>query len=237
MTSRTRYLAVIGASAAALTAVAVGAANAGGSSQTPPPAETETLPLVALLNGENEVDNTGTPNQGDLDAAGYAVVEVDRAGRQVCVRELQTGGIDGQIHLFHIHSAPGGQNGPVVVDFVPLLATGGVGCVPVADKTLLSDISLFPAEYYVNVHSTPDFPAGAVRGQLQTLASLPPLLPPPDTSVPDTSTPDTSAPDTSAPDTSHPDTSHPDTSAPDTSGPDTSGPDTSGPDGTRPYSG
>jgi len=224
MGSRARYLAVVAASAAAVTAVAVGVASAGGPREqaTEPSPD---APLVALLNGANEVDNAGNPNQGDPDAAGYAVVEIDRPGRQVCVLELRTAAVTGQIHLFHIHSSPAGANGPVVVDFVPLLATGGVGCVPVADKTLLSDIAAFPEEYYVNVHSDPDFPAGAVRGQLHALAGPISTTPPPDTTAPPTSAPDTSAPDTSGPDTS----------APDTSAPDTSGPDTTMPHPTNPY--
>lgn len=229
MGSRARYLGVVAASAAAVTAVAVGVANAGGRAEQ----ATEVspgAPLVAVLNGANEVDNAGTPNVGDPDAAGYAVVEIDRPGRQACVRELRTAAVDGQIHLFHIHSAPAGQNGPIVVDFVPLLATGGIGCVPVADKTLLTDIATFPEEYYINVHSTPDFPAGAVRGQLHALAAPISTTPPPDTTVPDTTTPDTTAPDTSAPDTSGPDTTTPDTTAP-----DTTAPDTTMPHGTDPY--
>jgi hypothetical protein len=225
MRTTTKYLAAIGAAVASATVIAVGAANAGGSAETPEANGSGSL--VALLNGTNEVDNAGAPNKGDLDAAGYAIVEVDRPGRQVCVRDLRTGGVDGQIHLFHIHSGVEGQNGPVVVDFVPLLATGGRGCVPVADKALLSDIAAFPGEYYVNVHSDPDFPAGAVRGQLHEVVE--PITagpPPPETSAPDTSAPDTSAPDTSAPDTSAPDTSGPDTIGPDTSAPDTSEPET-----------
>jgi hypothetical protein len=223
MGSRARYLGVVAASAAAVTAVAVGVANAGGrpekAAQTAPSGQ-----LVALLNGANEVDNAGNPNVGDPDAAGYAVVEVDRPGRQVCVRDLRAAAVDGQIHLFHIHSAPAGQNGPVVVDFVPLLASGGIGCVPVTDKTLLSDIAAFPEEYYINVHSTPNFPAGAVRGQLHMLAAPIEVTPPPSTTVPDTTAPGTTAPDTTAPDTSAPDTSGPDSSAPDTTEADTTMP-------------
>jgi CHRD domain len=219
MGSRARYLVIVAASAAAVTAIAVGVANAGArpeqAAQTAPSGQ-----LVALLNGANEVDNAGTPNVGDPDAAGYAVVEVDRPNRQVCVRDLRAAAVDGQIHLFHIHSAPAGQNGPVVVDFVPLLATGGIGCVSVTDKTLLSDIAAFPEEYYINVHSTPNFPAGAVRGQLHTLATPSEVSPPPST-VPDTTMPDTTMPDTTMPDTTMPDTTMPDTTMPDTTAADT----------------
>ena len=36
-----------------------------------------------------------------------------------------------------------------------------------ADRCLVKDIRKHPADYYVNVHSTPGFTAGAVRGQLE----------------------------------------------------------------------
>jgi hypothetical protein len=35
-----------------------------------------------------------------------------------------------------------------------------------ADRDLILAIMRDPDNYYVNVHSVPDFPAGAVRGQL-----------------------------------------------------------------------
>lgn len=125
--------------------------------------------LVGLLNGHEEVNAAGTPDQGDLDAAGYVVATVDGDAGQVCVTEFQTGGVDGTIHLFHIHRAEAGRNGPVVVDFVPLLPSG-LGCVGIADRRLLSDIKRSPQKFYFNVHSTPSFPAGAIRAQLRHLS-------------------------------------------------------------------
>lgn len=70
---------------------------------------------------------------------------------------------------FHIHKAVAGQNGPVVVNFVPLLPSG-IGCVTVDDRRLLSDIKRSPKNFYFNVHTTPDFPNGAIRGQVRHLA-------------------------------------------------------------------
>ena len=40
-------------------------------------------------------------------------------------------------------------------------------CLFGIDKGLIKDIRQHPDDYYVNVHSTPDFEAGAVRGQLE----------------------------------------------------------------------
>jgi hypothetical protein len=68
----------------------------------------------------------------------------------------------------HIHVAPVGQAGPVVI---PLFtqpvnaATVGPTCLTDPDKNLLKDILRNPHNYYVNVHNAP-FPNGAVRGQL-----------------------------------------------------------------------
>lgn len=124
--------------------------------------------LVGLLNGNEEVDATGAPDKGDLPAAGYVVASVDGSARQVCVKEFKTGGITGDIILFHIHRGNAGMNGPVVVDFVPLLPSG-IGCVTVDDRRLLSDIKRSPQQFYFNVHSTL-FQAGAIRGQVRHLS-------------------------------------------------------------------
>ena len=64
----------------------------------------------------------------------------------------------------HIHRAPAGVNGPVVV---PLSApTDGFasGCAE-ADAELIQEIRQMPEAFYVNVHNA-EFPGGAVRGQL-----------------------------------------------------------------------
>ena len=63
----------------------------------------------------------------------------------------------------HIHHAPAGVNGMVVVGLVPQGPLSS-GCVA-ADPGLIKTIAKNPADYYVNVHTT-DYPAGAIRGQL-----------------------------------------------------------------------
>jgi hypothetical protein len=62
----------------------------------------------------------------------------------------------------HIHAAPSTTTGPIVVPFNPY--TGG--CTEVTQELAL-DIILNPSAYYVNVHNA-EFPAGALRGQLDS---------------------------------------------------------------------
>ena len=69
----------------------------------------------------------------------------------------------------HIHVAPAGSPGPVVVT----LFTGSFadtdavsGCAQNVDGDLIKAIRQDPTAYYVNVHNRPNFPGGAVRGQL-----------------------------------------------------------------------
>jgi hypothetical protein len=65
----------------------------------------------------------------------------------------------------HIHFAPEGKNGPIVVQISPRDATGmSMGCAD-ADSDLMKRIGKNPTDYYVNVHNT-EFPGGALRGQL-----------------------------------------------------------------------
>lgn len=70
----------------------------------------------------------------------------------------------------HVHKAPAGSAGGVVV---PLFSSTGVSDPQISDTgeasidgTLADDICANPQDYYVNYHTNPGFPAGAVRGQL-----------------------------------------------------------------------
>lgn len=67
----------------------------------------------------------------------------------------------------HIHQAPAGSNGDVVV---PLSTTVGplgaiVGCRTGLDEELVQNILTTPSDIYVNLH-TEEHPGGALRGQL-----------------------------------------------------------------------
>jgi hypothetical protein len=116
-------------------------------------------PFVTALEGENEV-----PVTGDLDGTGTAIVTLNRGTGEVCW-DISVADITLPATAAHIHEAPVGVPGDVVVTLSPPDATGvATGCTT-ADRALVKDIAKNPSEYYVNVHNA-DFPGGALRGQL-----------------------------------------------------------------------
>ena len=109
---------------------------------------------------------------GDPDGTGTALIRLNPAEGLVCFK-LVVRGIDPP-SAAHIHQAPLGQAGPVVVP-LPAPAANAAdpstftakGCVS-ADAGLIRTIKASPGQFYVNVHNKA-FPAGAVRAQLKTL--------------------------------------------------------------------
>jgi hypothetical protein len=113
--------------------------------------------LRAMLTGAAEV-----PGPGDPDGSGTAQVTIDIGHQTLCYR-LRVAHI-GTPTAAHIHKAPVGVAGPIVVPLAAPVDGSSSGCLTV-DPHLLQAILARPAEYYVNVHNA-EFPAGAVRGQL-----------------------------------------------------------------------
>jgi hypothetical protein len=115
-----------------------------------------TVALDATLTGAEE-----TPNPGDPDGRGHAVIRVRLDKGQICyvltVRRIETA------TAAHIHRGSAGVAGPVVAHLAPPTPKSS-GCVDAAPE-LLQEIVDNPSGFYVNVHN-PSFPGGAVRGQL-----------------------------------------------------------------------
>ncbi|HYI11427.1 MAG TPA: CHRD domain-containing protein [Thermoanaerobaculia bacterium] len=121
-------------------------------------AQPATVTLTAALNGANE-----RPNPGDADGVGFAVVTFDRVANTVTY-SLVSQGIAAPVAA-HIHRGTADVAGPVIIDFAPTFtngaATGSVG----ATNALINEVISNPGAFYVNIH-TPEFPGGAIRGQL-----------------------------------------------------------------------
>ena len=120
--------------------------------------------LIAALSGANEIDpQTGQPGAGDPNGYGAASITV-RRNRRVCwhIAARQIDDVVGG----HIHQAPAGQNGDIVVPLFDAadLDPSARGCERVA-RSLWRQLRRTPSNFYVNVHTTA-FPGGAIRGQL-----------------------------------------------------------------------
>lgn len=111
-------------------------------------------PVSASLAATNEV---GPAAPGQVGATGSAAITLNQGQGEICF-ELEISDVTNPLAA-HIHEAPVGVNGPIVVT---LAVTDG--CVS-ADKDLIKEIRKDPADFYVNVHNAIS-PAGAVRGQL-----------------------------------------------------------------------
>jgi hypothetical protein len=114
------------------------------------------------------------PNIGDPDGLATGTITLDDV----------TGGISWNINYsnleatlsgFHIHTGAAGVNGSVLVS-LGTATSGGPGTLISSTTTTVGNItSIFanPTGFYVNIHTTPTYPNGAVRGQLGVVVPEP----------------------------------------------------------------
>jgi CHRD domain len=102
------------------------------------------------------------PIPGDPDGSGTATFTMNPGTGEVCY-DYSVTGVE-PLAAAHIHVAPPGVAGPVVIPLPPTRPDGGTGCVT-ADRDLLVAIIADPSAYYFNVHNSA-FQGGALRGQL-----------------------------------------------------------------------
>ncbi len=134
--------------------------------------------FTAHLSGDQEVDPVVT------DATGQAVFQLSKDGSSLSYK-LIVANID-NVRMAHIHLAPAGQNGGVVVWLYPsgpppiliegtfngVLAEGVITDANVVDPPnidlTLADVvdAMMAGNAYVNVH-TLAFPGGEIRGQIK----------------------------------------------------------------------
>ena len=132
-------------------------------------------PFRLALSGANEFNAAGAPinPHGDADR-GSAVLTINPGQEEVCwtfgAITLTAG--DALPFVAHIHVAPAGIAGPVVVDIfggtaaapAPSSYPTGTTCVP-GDRDILTAILRDPDAYYLNLHNT-QHPGGVMRAQL-----------------------------------------------------------------------
>jgi hypothetical protein len=154
MRARTKVLAPVAGAIVALTLlVPVGSASAA------------PIVLEATLTGPAEV-----PGPGDADATGVARIRINVRTQTACfllvVKDMAL-----PATAAHIHAGAAGVAGDIVVtlgapDEVGSSGFGlATGCARDQARATLRAIRDDPGAYYVNVHNA-EFPAGAVRGQL-----------------------------------------------------------------------
>ncbi|MCK3684172.1 CHRD domain-containing protein [Maribellus sp. YY47] len=131
------------------------------------------LNFRAHLSGENEVPAVWT------DASGQAIFQLNKEGTELSYK-LIVDSIE-NVLMSHIHFAPAGQNGPVVVWLYPssappvlipgmtsgILAEGVITDANLAGITLMDLIdTIYAGGAYVNVHTSQNR-GGEIRGQIK----------------------------------------------------------------------
>jgi hypothetical protein len=117
------------------------------------------------FSGRAEVASDATSQRivGDPNGRGEAYV-FSTGGGVICY-VLNVDKIDPAIAA-HIHEAPAGENGPVVIALSAPTDGSSAGCIDTGDADLAADIALRDSSnYYVNVHNE-TYPGGAIRAQL-----------------------------------------------------------------------
>jgi hypothetical protein len=116
-------------------------------------------PLSTSMTGDQEVP----PNPST--ATGTFAATANPGHGELCY-ELAWDGLTTPARNAHIHQAPAGVNGPVVVPLTVTPDESGAtsDCVDIG-RALAKKLIKNPAGYYVNVH-TSEYQGGEIRGQL-----------------------------------------------------------------------
>ena len=131
--------------------------------------------LTAQLSGHQEVG--ATPGlAGDPNGRGEAYVfGIDGDPETLCyvlvVDKVQL--VPVPQTMAHIHEGPAGVNGPVVANLAGPEDGNAADCLtededgkfPTGEPGIVQRILANPSSFYINVHN-PEYPAGAIRGQL-----------------------------------------------------------------------
>jgi hypothetical protein len=151
----------------------IGVAGCGSSSSSSSSATSASTPTTTTTSASQgkavsrtytlKLTGAGETPPGAPGGTAKAVVILSTKTGKVCWTFTSLSGFS-QPTFAHIHAAPAGKAGNIVLP----LSTGATfltkGCVP-ASATLINAIAANPRGYYVNIHSK-QYPNGAVRSQL-----------------------------------------------------------------------
>ena len=114
--------------------------------------------VAEIVEFEFPLDGDQVCPPGDTDGFGTAFLTIDSESLTI-TWTFDVNNIELPLINAHIHNAPVGVNGPLVVDFM-----GQLDGQDLFDEDL-ADVLLSPKDYYLNLHNDA-FPQGAIRGQL-----------------------------------------------------------------------
>jgi hypothetical protein len=134
-------------------------------------------PFMAVMTPGQEVTTAG--GDPSSSATGTTVLTLNSGQQEICFK-MTWSGLSAPVSDAHIHAAPAGVGGDIVVRFagpvyaaLPAATSGTVARCVFAPRELIKAIRKDPENYYVNIHtrsvpSNPalDRPAGAIRGQM-----------------------------------------------------------------------
>ena len=124
----------------------------------------------AFMTGLGENPPNGSPATGTFSAI------YDDATKQITNVNISVTGLTSPITASHIHQAPAGSNGAVILNVGTLSGgTSPSGFIPLLGTlTVAQETALFANGLYYNVH-TPEFPGGEIRDQLRVTAVPEPM--------------------------------------------------------------
>ena len=127
------------------------------------PAFAEQVTLTASGSGAEEA-----PDPGQDGATIKGEFMIDTVAGTVTYTVSVAGNTE-PVAAAHIHQAPAGTAGDVVVPLDTAAVAAGTQATATVDPAVAAAIAAAPENYYVNAHS-PSFPGGFARGQLRDAA-------------------------------------------------------------------
>ncbi len=127
------------------------------------PAQADEVMVTGSGSGADEAPDPGEDGatiEGDL------VIDTESG---VITYTVSVAGNSEDVAAAHIHEAPPGTAGPVVVTFDAAAVMAGSQASVTVEPALAAEIAASPADYYLNAHSA-SFPGGFARGQLEDAA-------------------------------------------------------------------